>query len=164
MASSTSTNSDQRGGLSRRQRAAARAARRMSDDDLLSAAFGDIHPHFKEHPLDGTMLGAIPQPQPVSDRPGPQPPATSANDPVAGTADWWKGSGQEGKASSTPAAAKPAAPKAPSLASAIASASDGLGIERAMGVEPLILTGLPGEDYEAALAAEYQQPPNTTAY
>lgn len=136
----------------------------MTDDELLKSAFGDIHPHFKENPLDGTMLGAIPQPASVSDNPGPQPPAKSANDPVADTADWFQGSGQEGKPSSTPDAAKPSKPKAPSLASAIASASDGLGIEKAMAVEPLILTGLPGEDYEAALAETYKQPPNTTAY
>lgn len=145
MASSTSTSTDQRGGLSRRQAKAMREARRTHGDDLLESLFGQVQPHFADHPLDGDMISAVIQPQPGGGTPTPQRSAAATADAGAAT-------------STSP-------PGPPSIATAVAQASAGLTIDHAMqatvsGEQP-ILTGLPGDDYTSVLDQVAPPPPNT---
>jgi hypothetical protein len=162
------TNIEQRGGLSRRAAAAQSGARRKSNDELLSSMFGagSQAQHFKDHPLDGpTILGAMPD---VSGggsatRQGPASmPSMTANDPVAGVGDWFKGGKTEGAKRATPDSAKAAPAKPPSLTSAIQGAMAAMAADAMLsGNEELILTGLPGDDYEAALDDAMAPPPST---
>lgn len=160
MASSTSTNSASRGGLSRRAAAALKSARRTSDDDLIRQVLGPRNEHFVKHPLDGkTILGAIPQP--VEPPRAQSDPITvlTANDDPAGKADWFKGTGFEGKQSSPPKATEPKPRSKMTLAEAAAAATVSTQAAQALGID--ILTGLPGEQVERIADAVNTRPPNT---
>lgn len=155
-------NREQRGGLSRGQLAAMQGPRRAHGDDLIKSLFGDTSTYFAQNPLDGPdIIKAMPKPQETSGLGGPAVQPMTANDPVAGQADWFKGTGREGTSSSAPKAVATKPKPAPSLAEAISAAEAGLAANRAMGsTDGVILTGLPGDTYEDILD-QMDRPPNT---
>lgn len=158
----TRTSAQQRAGLSRAAYTAKKAARRTHNDDLISSLFGDVATHFKQNPLDGPdIIGAVPKPQPTG-TPGGAPMSTlSADDPVQGQADWFKGSGREGQASSPPKKLAPAAPRKMTVVEAIKAANVSLEASNALQTsEGMMLVELPGDDYLRALD-EIPRPPNT---
>ena len=162
MARPQSMNREGRGGLSRAAVKKMQGARRSHDGDLLADLFGQTAQHFKDHPLDGeAIISAVPAVK-DSGQVGPAQPQMSADDPVSDTADWFKGSGREGAKRSAPETTKPAAPKPPDLAAAVAAAQAGLALDGGYH-DPNILVGLPGEDYVSVLD-ELSRPPNTNLY
>lgn len=152
-----------RGGLSRSAAKAVTRARRSHTDELLVSIFGSgsVAQHFKDHPLDGeSTISAIEVPGPGPGR-GPAVPTRSASDPVADTADWFKGGKGEGDKRSTPAAVKPKAPAAPDLSAAIAQAQMGLEAQRSLEIE--VPVGITGGEYQIVLD-EMSRPPNTDMF
>lgn len=152
-----------RGGLSRSAAKAVAAARRRHSDELIASIFGpdSVAQHFKDHPLDGeTAISAMPEPGKVGARPEPVQ-TMSASDPVANTADWFKGGKGEGDRRSAPAAARQPVPKAPDVAKAIEQAQAGIGIQKTLDIE--VPVGVTGGDYQVALDA-LGRPPNSEMF
>lgn len=152
-----------RGGLSRSAAKAVAAARRRHNDDLIASVFGpnSVAQHFKDHALDGeTIISAVPEPGKVSSRPEPVP-TMSASDPVANTADWFKGGKGEGDRRSTPDAVRPTIPRAPDVVKAIEQVQSAIGIEQTLGVD--VPVGVSGGDYQVALDA-LDRPPNSELF
>ena len=160
MASSTRLSAEDRGGLSRKAYKAAQGHRRAHNDDLIKSIFGEQADHFRENPLDGPdIIGAVPKAGETSGPSGPAVQPMSADDPVAGQADWFKGSGREGESTSTPKPVAQKPQKAPSIASAVQDAANGLAVSRVLEAAE-IQTGMPGDRYDQILDG-FDRPPNT---
>ena len=123
-------------------------------------------PHFTSNPLDGPdIIGAVPRTPhgPAAGAAGGAQVTSTANDYVEGQADWFKGTGIEGRPASPPKSAAVKRPQAPSLAQAVKEASMGLAAEQLVGSpdgEPSLYLGLPGDDFEKMLD-DISRPPNT---
>ena len=156
---------DARDGLSRRARKAAAAAKRKTGTELIAEiGLGEVAPHFQETPMNQVGAKAIPQPDPTPTKPGPQPPSVSANDQPSGRAPWFRdarfdGPGTEIARKGEPKSSATKIAKAPSLADAISTATDAVGIGQMIEGAPIV-TGLPGDDYTSVLD-EMTRPPNT---
>lgn len=152
-----------RGGLSRSAAKAVASSRQKHSDELIRSIFGSDSQaqHFKDHPLDGGgVLEAMPVPgQAPARREAVQ--TMSAADPVANTADWFKGGKGEGDKRSAPNAVRPSKPQAPNVLKAIEEAQMGLQVQRAFDVE--VPVGVTGGDYQVALDA-LDRPPNTELF